>query len=310
MTRETRIAMLVGLLFIVMFGLVLSELTRGTASPIPPQTLKNRIDDPDKHFAAVIEGGSLAIDQGRENPILLDGNDAAKEDEVAEDPCTPAGSVTIVVLPPSDKTGAGGDTHPEPLADTHKAPDAPLALMYVVKEKDNYIKIARAFYGAENEKAYVEIAKANQDQVKNEAGLRPGQKLVIPPVAGVKFAPDAPKYQEMDANQLKRSLAIRGAAGDPTKLAAVTPTAPVKDANSTARMPSPRGPETAKVGDPVKPAPETKTYEVRKGDSLGKIARLFLKSDSREAVQKLYKANPGLKAPDKLQPGMKLEIPS
>ena len=52
-------------------------------------------------------------------------------------------------------------------------------------------------------------------------------------------------------------------------------------------------------------------YVIRKGDSLGKIAREKLKDDSQASIRKLYNANKDkLRDPDNLPVGVKLEIPA
>ncbi len=58
----------------------------------------------------------------------------------------------------------------------------------------------------------------------------------------------------------------------------------------------------------VKPAPESIFYEVKKGDTLGKIAAKYY-GDAKK-YNKIFKANqPMLKDPNKIYPGQKLRIP-
>ncbi len=350
MTRETRIAMLVGLLFIVMFGLVLSELTGSPASN-PPPTLKASIDDPAKRFSPVIAGEPLQIDQGRDrdDSITL-ADDTTSDHGMAADPCSLV-DITVLKstsshnepnLTATDFASNTADNRVEP-----PARDEPKPLVYTVQEKDSLIKLASIFYGPANEKAYVNIAKANEDRIKSQTGLKVGQEIIIPPLPGGKMVTEkASHYREVTPKEFKDLLA-RGL--DPRKLpvpsaapAAVVPAASpaprlAMEPNAAVRprpgatpvavvpvaSPAPRiaaDPNAARVRPGSSPAPialvppaptDKKVYEVRKGDSLGKIARQFLKSDSREAIQKLYVTNRGvLKSPDDLKVGMKLEIPS
>ena len=58
----------------------------------------------------------------------------------------------------------------------------------------------------------------------------------------------------------------------------------------------------------VTPAPEATFYEVKSGDTLGKIAKQFYGSAGK--YPEIFEANkPMLKDPDKIYPGQKLRIP-
>ncbi len=68
-------------------------------------------------------------------------------------------------------------------------------------------------------------------------------------------------------------------------------------------------PKAQAVTQPTQPANPSKSYTVQSGDSLGSIAIKFYHSSSPNLVDKIQRAN-GLKSPDAVKIGQKLEIPS
>lgn len=295
MTRETRIAMLVGLLFIIMFGLVLSELTKGQPAPAP----LTATGEPGlaQRYTAVVEpvpGG------GDTSATAADGADRSRPPaELARDTHDPCSVVDVRVWPSrpdriDDPVVPGDSGSAEDLRDSLPTPPGPPAepagKKYIVKDKDTFVKIARTEYGPQNERQYTLIAKANP--TVDPLRLRPGQELIIPPLPaapppsdrvtpGRTPAPPAPSVREMTMDELDRTFG-RG------------------------RAP---GADRPPVPDVRPPEPAKKYYVVQKGDNLAKIAREQLRSGTHASVMRLIKTN-RLKDPDDLQIGMRLEIPS
>ncbi|HOF18549.1 MAG TPA: LysM peptidoglycan-binding domain-containing protein, partial [Phycisphaerae bacterium] len=169
---------------------------------------------------------------------------------------------------------------PETPATVASAP-APAARTYVVRAGDSLIKIARTVYGAGHEREYKRIYEANRNLMPDEATVIVGQELTIPPLPGAAPtpAPVRPATTVAEAPRHYREVTLETAAREL--------------ADSTARRPAPQ-----------------RTYTIRRGDNLTKIARETLGDDSRQAIQKLYNANKDkLRSPDSLPVGVTLEIP-
>jgi nucleoid-associated protein YgaU len=172
---------------------------------------------------------------------------------------------------------------------------------YAVQAGDTLIKIAKKYYGVDNATQYKLILQANRESLKNETSLTVGQSLVIPdlPAPAAVAAGGEPGVRTMTPEELRRHLGV-----DP----APPPLPRTLDgiAGGSGRSPSARtptsGPATAEVAG--------KTYVVRPGDSLAKIARLTMRDDSPAAIQKIMSANKDrISNPRTLQVGLKLEIP-
>jgi len=272
MTRETRIGLLVGLLFIVMFGLVLSELTDDSPQPVDRrESVGDEVATTIEHFPSVL----------RAEPGRVELAAAGRADPVVDSPAQPAHPAQSTAQPTVRSRllrGAGTS-----LAAERQLPTSPqtAAGRYVVKPNDSLIRIARKVYGRGQEQQYKLIFQANRGVLADESTLQVGQELVIPPLPQRRARPseagqDAPQagrrqhYQQQDMEQLRR----RFGSGD-----------------------SP-------------PARRSRTYVVRSGDSLTTIAQHMLGDDSRAAVMKIFDANRNkLQSPDRLSVGVELEIP-
>ena len=333
MTKETRIGLVVGLGFIIMFGLVLTELTGTNREPAPPS-----LSDDNKLAFAPVEEVSPAIGTGHDvvplvgrpisdPPVAAQGTalSAVKPQpplptkvETPELPVSPPEVVAeIHATPPVVAEAAKTDKDTSPseadLADAAKAIEdakakdaAPPARQYTVQAKDTLIKIARKHYGAGKDREYKRIYEANKNILDSETALVAGQVLVIPPLPEAKPAKPSDKpagknaasdsqVAQVDIDQLKDQLSkLDSPAGKE-----VVAGADKADAS-----------KSAVKADPAKPAGKG-TYVVRKGDNIYKIARRVLKDDSKASIGKLVNANKNkLTNPEKLQVGMKLEIPS
>ena len=303
MTRETRIGLLVGLMFIVMFGLVLGELTgppaaeRPTAvaadKPVPYIGIPVRRDirpigvGPAGDVVAQADAGSQARSaQGQEQSPVIQVSFVAPQR-------SGGGFVSSEVVrnaqPDADRRLQADATVPgEVSAVRHRPQDvvvdrtdpAPANRTYTVEPNDSLIRIAKKVYGPAHARQYKRIYQANRDKLPNEATVYVGQQLVIPPLPGESVAagPVSPErraptlaatrgYREVTIEQLPSHIAGR--------------------------------------------ASRRRVYVVQRGDNLTKIARKVLNDDSRAAVRRLHEANKDRIAdPDRLSVGVELEIPS
>jgi len=297
MTRETRIGLLVGLAFIVMFGLVLSELTGpNDAAQTPPRQLTEAVTEgwspiielpvepeiaaaaPQPHYAAAGAGQIVPADEA---PAVVVSSLVAPRD------ASPSETVHALLHQPAPAAPAPAGL-PAPVAAASPGGEAPR--VYTVAPGDSLAKIARAVYGPQHEGEYRRIYEANRNVLSDESVVQVGQELVIPPlndapqVAACRPArPAAPSdrrgYREMDLQQLQSHfLAAR---------------------NEPARQ----------VRQERKPS--GRVYVVQANDNLSKIARRFLNSNSREAVMKIYNANRDkLTSPNIVPVGVTLKIPT
>jgi len=283
MTRETRIALLVGLAFIVLFGLVLGRRSlslsedRERAAALP-QALPAPAPSP--------ELAAARLNEQDDRPVLAPAprSPAAPGTAPGVRPA-PAGVVEPPVAlvartpdaPPTDSraaaAAASGQTpqpqpSPQPQARARSGREVRRFGAYKVRPGDSLIKIARRVYGPQHEREYLRIFQANRDRLTDASRLRVGQVLKIPPLPG-RSAPAGGAcsagrggYAEMTLAELARHF--RGG----------------------------------------------RTYVVRPGDSLTAIARKMMGRATRAAVRKLLQANRDrIRDPDRLPVGLRLRIP-
>jgi nucleoid-associated protein YgaU len=285
MTRETRIGLLVGLAFIIMFGLVLSELMGSKAPPatrVPPEEVGLPIGaspPPEPPAAAPIQA-VRAIDADRHlavvDPAPLRAPGASGGGAI------PLAAVEQIPLDQQPVMSGGIDLTPlqPPVAE----PASPVRMpTYKVQPGDTLIRIARKFYGPDRVDQYVRIRQANN--LSNDLALTVGKELVIPPPAATVSAPvqgsmrpdtarppGGGSYREMDLNELQRHLASLSAR-------------------------------------PAQPA-RASTYVVRAGENLATIAGKVLGDASRAGAMKIFNANRNkMRGIDDLRVGMELRIP-
>lgn len=159
MTGETRVSLVVGLLFIIFFGLIISRLTEnkspagrgGQTASAPPAPY------------GVREG---AAPRDTVTPRLID-------DSHAPTPVTPA--------PPAPVKPE--QARPTPAPAPVKAAASTEARKHLVKPGETLSRIAGAYYGQGNAARGVEaILKANADRVAGAKSLRVNTELTIPPL--------------------------------------------------------------------------------------------------------------------------------
>jgi len=317
MTRETRIGLLVGLMFIILFGLVLSDLT-GSASPprpVAPAPLPDPLAYAWTPTRSVTPPGDFAGQTGLLNVPGPTGVDSAalsatsdasgSPSQVRASLSLPAGEGGGVVLSrmiqpaPADATGGripAGIVTPVmpagPEGTSSTVPPAPRPRTYRVKANDSLIKIARAVYGSGGERHYKLIFQANRDKLSNEGKLRVGQELTIPPLAGSSDRPSPRESVPSASPGAKPALSGRPAVAGAQEM----------DLRQLQEHLQTRASQ---------PVPPRRQYVVQRGDTLTKIAGRVLNDDSRSAVQKLIDANRDkLANPNKLSVGVKLVVPS
>ncbi|HUW84697.1 MAG TPA: LysM peptidoglycan-binding domain-containing protein [Phycisphaerae bacterium] len=283
MTRETKIGLLVGMGFIVLFGIILSEAgsrrramltpqyaATGTLSdPAPRTNLAVLIQDSsalvaeaDQAFGATADQTVLArrpvpdTSAPRQLAASSSGRPAPKP-TIEHGP--PPGSETVPVLEAAPEV-----KQPEPTLDEPIIPPAQPASavsIYVVKENDNLTKIARQVLGTASPEAIQAIYEANRENLKNINHLCVGQQLRIP--------------KSLDtASQARR--------------------APSKPAGNGLANRS----ESA-----------YRSYQVRQKDTWSSIARHEL--GDRARWRELYELNRGkFPNPNRIRPGVRIKLPA
>jgi nucleoid-associated protein YgaU len=255
MTRETRIGLLVGLAFIVTFGLVLSELTGSTEPVRAPRTagvIESRnetwmpiIAQPLVQDVPAVAAVDTRLSGGSAEPA--GGEAVVRSALVTPKPVAAGGTVeTQLQMQPAPVVAAAANTA-NSIADaassvinaatSSKEPAGP---KYTVVAGDSLRKIARKQYGAENEKEYTKIFEANRGSMSDETSLKIGQELVIPALkpAAPKVAAAAPVAAPAvaaAAPQPKPGVAPVPAVAQPVQVAAIAGQPAPKEAKPAAR---------------------------------------------------------------------------
>ena len=218
MSRETKVGLLVGLVFIGLFGLILSF--RAGSEAVEHANLP--VGESQKHRAMAravrhdvdpfIEHSVLDIasagprERGPEGREVLEERLPAPDSlRTAESPAArTASEVGVIAVGPAeiatpvaetpDATSAEGRSPAAREAERAKEP-APSAPKYVVQANDSLTRIARRFYGAQGDRLWRRIYEANRSVLSDPHRLRPGQELVIP---GVEASPALASASEDD----------------------------------------------------------------------------------------------------------------
>jgi len=207
-SRETKVGLLVGLIFIGLFGLILS--LRGGSEAVGHANLpvgesqkyrtmaravRHDVDPFIEHSVLDIapvgprQEGPAAREAVEER---LPAPGSVRETEplarTVSDVGVIAAGLIEVVTPvretPDAPSAEGGSP---PARETERAKEAvPAAPTYVVRANDSLVLIARRFYGAQGDRLWRRIYEANRSVLSDPDRLRPGQELVIP---GVEASP-------------------------------------------------------------------------------------------------------------------------
>jgi nucleoid-associated protein YgaU len=204
-SRETKVGLLVGLIFIGLFGLILSLRTGSEAvghANLPvgesqkyrtmARAVRHDVDPFLSHSVLEISGTG-GLEGGRE--ALEERLPAPDSIRAAEPPARAVSEVGVidaglieVVTPVRETPDAGpAEGGSPPAREAERGPQpAPAAPTYVVRANDSLVLIARRFYGAQGDRLWRRIYEANRSTLSDPDRLRPGQELVIP---GVEASP-------------------------------------------------------------------------------------------------------------------------
>jgi nucleoid-associated protein YgaU len=300
MARETRIGLLVAMVFIITFGLVLSELT-GRPSPAGKQ-IRSAIERAShSQYAPIV---SLLPDQQPappptgEEPLQLAEAPAGTGEALTLAARMPATIDVSMVQPVQPPSGA------EVSLRFHVPPKGPKrGETYVIQPGDSLGRIAREHYGDEGR--YLAIYEANKDVLADPSLVVVGQEIVLPKldVSPVVLAssPSIPPVGPVAASGRRPAPAL----GE-------LPVVPPPNAGGTTEMGLDQlAGHFGAPGVSGTRKPSGRVYVVRDGDNLTQIARKMLKDDSPQAVNRLFEANRDrLKSPDALLVGQQLNIPT
>ena len=349
MTRDIRVALLIGLAFITLFGIVLGrrslKLSSATASEeaAPPAAPTDRPGpevaaievqrDDDRSVLSPARPSSRRVAASAPVPAPA----PARPAEVAAAAPPPARPEAVVVgysAAPARSAEAAeprpAPTPPQParppvamvfLPGPDPAPAAALRKTYCVQAGDNLRKIARKVYGADHEDKYVLIHQANKDRLRDPQTVIVGQVLTIPPLAapsgpgGGAVTPRTASTPPPAPAPRPRDVAAGAVA---PRAASTSPPGPAPRARAVTGATTPARPPYAeasaeRLGDALRrmvPGRPARQVVVGKGDSLTKIAAREMGSGSAANVRKLIEANKGaMNDPNRVIPGMKLRIP-
>ncbi len=297
MTRETKIGLVVGLAFIIVIGVLVSDHLSSVNRPPRPQFADGnaaaerstltpgagvrrgtdreiRLDNP------IEPGGRLQADRTQPSPRPRD-NGAANGNLT---PLDPNGGRTTTPGNPNDIRPIPGnrDNADTPRPDQPRDNDPDITLppgtaLYEAKAGDTVSKLAAKFLGANT--------NANRDKIINlNAGLRANPNRIV--VGEVYIVPDP------NARGVARGESGPGRSG---------------------LIPLVNPERTDLRGGPAAPREElaTTSYTTRPGDTLWKIARDQCGSQSKATVDQIKTLNQDvLKGKELLQPNMKLKIPT
>lgn len=187
MGRETKLGLLVGLAFIVLFGLILS--VRGGTEPVKHAALPT---GESRGHVTMVRSILMDVDPFVEQGVLEvgDSEPAAAEAQGPEEPMPAPESVQTVETPERITNEYGTvaavlERNSAPAEPTEASP--PALRTYKVRTNDTLIRIARRFYGSGSERLWRRIYEANKQVLADPDRLAPGQELVIP---GLCASPD------------------------------------------------------------------------------------------------------------------------
>jgi nucleoid-associated protein YgaU len=207
-SRETKVGLLVGLIFIGLFGLILSlragsEAVGHANLPVGEsqkyrtmaRALRHDVDPFIEHSVLDIAPAGPR-EQGPEvREALEERLPAPGSIRETETPARAVSEVGVIAAGPAETVTPVAETPDAPSAEsgspavreTERAKEAaPAAPTYVVRANDSLVLIARRFYGAQGDRLWRRIYEANRSALSDPDRLRPGQELVIP---GVEASP-------------------------------------------------------------------------------------------------------------------------
>ena len=281
MTRETKVGLLVGLAFIVLFGIIITEKS-GTIESTEPESS----DRTTSRLPQATSSRQILPRAEFSSPTVRERNESGETavaevpgEQILEPPLVDSSSL-VPVIPTTERDASAAQRRSE-------GGDNSQVTYYTVKPGDTLIGIARKVYGPDHAELYKHIFNANRDVLESEdAMLWIGMKLKIPRIpdfssmASLAFGiPDADETSSID------SLLSAGTLVETTD-------API--------LPS---------GAAIEPQiSEYVIYTVRAGDTLSEISQMHLGTSRK--WQLIYDLNKGsIKTPAQLRPGTQIKIP-
>jgi nucleoid-associated protein YgaU len=204
MNKETKVGLLVGLSFIVLFGVILSNQApdivappeKPMLAPTGPRRTEAQVIRQIERAAPAPEPIDLVVDAAAEqadSPDVapVDPVDTAIADASADDPrvdtttlsASSAADATQTItadnLGPEMADAEPGDEGME-LISSKVAADGTQTKVYIVKSGDNLSKISRLFYGEATNRNIDRIYDANKDKMPNKKTLKIGTPIQVP----------------------------------------------------------------------------------------------------------------------------------
>ena len=197
MTRETRIGLVVGLAFIVLFGVVLSELgpsgeepegradrmSRGFYARAPVTRAPER--SPQPQVVPLVARRRSAPAGGSQQPprVARTGTDRSPTRRAAprtarQTPTRPTRPTGPAIRP--DRREMTAEEFATAYGAGARGGRAAYSRMYVTRRGDNLTAIARKFYRTPSRKAVMKIFNANRNVLRSPDSLGVGVKIVIP----------------------------------------------------------------------------------------------------------------------------------
>jgi nucleoid-associated protein YgaU len=354
--RETKFGLLVGLIFICLFGVILSGRARSSVQEHAAMPVGQSQDHVTK-FKAINSNVDPFVKNAApegappESAIVADARDVAKPPaeepmpapqglspaEAAAPKATERGTVAFMPVRVETPSGAEHQDHgaaPLELPPDHvaAAPGTPVTAdanrrVYVVKQGDTLVKVARQFFGKDGDRLASKIYEANKTAVKDPNRLAVGQTLVIPGVPADAPKTDAPKADTPRTDQPKKGLpaepvsdAVYAKADKAAQPPLVIPTSYRKDApGAPARLPAVAAVRDVTVQDLDRmygassdivemPSKPPATYTAQAGDTFYKIAEKKY-GDGNKYGRLLFLKNQHLVSdPSKLKIGQRIVL--
>jgi len=271
-SRETKFGLLVGLVFICLFGVILSGRAGSSVQEHAVMPTGNSGEHVTKFKALnsnVDPFGKNGTPDGAapDSALVAAAKDVsalpAEEPLPAPERLLPAEAVspkapergTVAFMPAVNVETPIGAEQPDrvarlelpgehsPVTPVAPSPDANRRI-YVVKSGDTLSKVSRQFFGKDGDRLAAKIYEANKATVKDPNRLAVGQKLVIPGVPVEAPKADAPKSDAPRSDPPKKGLPLEpvsdaafAKADKAAQPPLVIPTSSRKDASASAKLP-------------------------------------------------------------------------
>ena len=234
MSRETKVGLLVGLIFIGLFGLILSfragsEVVGHANLPVGDsqkyrtmaRALRHDVDPFIEHSVLDIAPACPRQEGPAAREAVEERLPAPGSIRETEPPARTVSDVGVIAAGPIEAVTPVRETPDAPSAEralpaareAERAKEAvPAAPTYVVRANDSLVLIARRFYGTPGDRLWRRIYEANRSVLSDPDRLRAGQELVIPGVEASPASVPAPEgevVRTVTAGELAEMLGNR-----------------------------------------------------------------------------------------------------